>query len=252
LRHVAQVFLGCSAILSKLFIFQNPDDQADLSKNWLFRNFAKSIVVNGSGVDLEAYPFSPIDLTSLTFICIARLIEEKGIREFAQAAAQVKARYPFVSFWLLGGLDTSLRNKNTISSEELEQWKSEGFIKVLGKVKDVRPYIQEASVMVLPSYYREGIPRAILEAMSMGRPIITCNTPGCRETVENGINGYLIPPKDVSALRDNMLKFIENPDSIKMMGSASRRIAEEKFDIFKVNRAMISAMAPFNFQQKFS
>jgi glycosyltransferase involved in cell wall biosynthesis len=243
LRQVTQALLDCSAILSKLFIFQNSDDQADLNKSWLFRTFAKSIVVNGSGVDLQAYPFSPISLTSITFICVARLIEEKGIREFAQAAAQIKARYPSVSFWLLGGLDTTL--KNAISSDELEQWRSEGSLEVLGKVKDVRPYLQQASVMVLPSYYREGIPRSILEAMSMGRPIITCNTPGCRETVENGVNGYLIPPRNAAALRDSMVKFIENPTSIRAMGSASRQMAEERFDVVKVNQAMMQAMALF-------
>ena len=240
LRQITQGLLGGSAMLSTLFIFQNPDDQADLEKNWLFRTFARSIVVNGSGVDLNAYPFSAPPSSPVTFICIARLIQEKGIQDFAQAAAQVKAKHPSTTFLLLGGLDSTL--KNAISPTQLEQWQAEAAVDIIGKVKDVRPYLQQASVMVLPSYYREGIPRSILEAMSMGRPIITCDTPGCRETVVDGVNGYLIPPRHATALQEAMLRFIENPDSIQAMGRASRRFAETKFDVVKVNQAMIQAM----------
>lgn len=240
LRQISRKMYGLSALLSKTFIFQNPDDKSELEKEWLFRTFSRSLVVNGSGVDLDAYPFSEPDPTSLVFVCVARLLKEKGIREFVQAAMAVKHEYPSVSFWLLGGLDETL--KNSLTQEELEQWQAEGSVKVLGQVKDVLPWLQKSSVMVLPSYYREGTPRAILEAMSVGRPIITCNVPGCRETVQDGVNGYLIPPQDVDALRDRMLRFIEEPTLIKSMGVASRRLAEEKYDVVKVNQSIIRGM----------
>lgn len=239
-KQISRILLASSAILSELFIFQNPDDQKELEKGWMFRNFAKSIVVNGSGVDLKAYPFLEPDTTKLIFICVARLLQEKGIREFVQAATAVKQIHPSVCFWLLGGLDKTL--KNSITQTEIEQWQAQGSVEFLGQVSDVRPYLQKSSVMVLPSYYREGIPRSILEAMSVGRPIITCDTPGCRETVQNGVNGYLVPPRDVASLEERMLWFIENPFAIKTMGAASRRLAEEKFDVVKVNKAILAGM----------
>lgn len=240
LRQVSRKLYGLASALSTAFFLQNPDDKKELEKEWLFRTFANSIIVNGSGVDLDAYPFSEPPYTTMVFACVARLLEEKGIREYVEAATSIKSEYPSVSFWLLGELDETL--KNSISLDELEHWRAQGVVDIFGKVDNVAEYLKNTSVFVLPSYYREGTPRAILEAMSVGRPIITCDTPGCRETVKNNINGYLVPPQDVNALRDRMLHFIEQPALIKTMGTASRRIAVNKYDVKLVNKSMINNM----------
>jgi glycosyltransferase involved in cell wall biosynthesis len=144
-----------------------------------------------------------------------------------------------VRIQLLGPLDV---NPTAITKKEIEHWDKEGIIEYLGETKDVRPYIAEASVFVLPSYYREGTPRSVLEAMSMGRPIITTDAPGCRETVQEGVNGYLVPVKDHIALKKAMERFVLQPELIPVFGLASRRIAEEKYDVNKVNRIILEEM----------
>jgi len=133
---------------------------------------------------------------------------------------------------LVGGLDL---NPGSIKREEVEGWVKEGVIEWPGHVEDVRPWISQASVFVLPSFYREGVPRSIQEAMAMGRPVITTDAPGCRETVIDGINGFLVPVRDVEALAQAMERFIQKPELIEKMGKESRRIAEERFDIHKIN-----------------
>ena len=120
-------------------------------------------------------------------------------------------------------------------------WVEEGVVEYLGETDDVRPYLADAGVYVLPSY-REGTPRSVLEAMSMGRPVITTDAPGCRETVEDGVNGFLVPVRDAEALAGAMEKFIQNPELIGQMGAQSRKIAEEKYDVHKVNKVILSAM----------
>ena len=166
------------------------------------------------------------DLSVPHFLLIARLLGDKGIREYVQAAKLVKQQYPEAQFDLVGGLDT---NPTSISQAELDQWIAAGTINFLGRLSDVRPAIAECSVYVLPSY-REGTPRTVLEAMAMGRAVITTDAPGCRETVLDGDNGFLVPVKDTDALAQAMLRFIEQPELIAQMGQRSRSIAEEKYD----------------------
>jgi glycosyltransferase involved in cell wall biosynthesis len=120
-------------------------------------------------------------------------------------------------------------------------WSKEGILEYLGETDDVRPYLADAGVYVLPSY-REGTPRSVLETMSMGRPVITTDAPGCRETVEDGVNGFLVPVRDAEALAEAVEKFIQNPELIGQMGEQSRKIAEEKYDVHKVNKVILSAM----------
>jgi glycosyltransferase involved in cell wall biosynthesis len=240
LREISRNLYGLSAGLSTKFIFQNPDDRIELQKGWIFRTFGSGFVVNGSGVNLEEFPYSKPKTIPLTFICVARLLREKGIKEFIEAANSIKAKHPEVLFWLLGGLDETL--KNSVTKLELDQWNHQKGVEVIGKVKNVLPYLQKSSVMVLPSYYREGTPRSILEAMSVGRPIITCDVPGCRETVQDRFNGFLIPPRSSESLAITMSKFIEQPELIQSMGLASRKMAEEKYDVAKVNRAVLHGM----------
>ncbi len=223
---------------NQVVFFQNPDDlHLFVSKN-IVPKTAKPVLVNGSGVNIEKFAFAPPKLSPITFLLIARLIIDKGILEYIESARLLKQKYPDARFQLLGPLDI---NPAAITQEQLEQWTKEGIIEYLGKTNDVRPYIADASVFVLPSY-REGTPRSVLEAMSMGRPIITTDAPGCRETVIDGKNGFLVPVKDVDTLKSAMEKFILNPDLIVQMGEQSRIIAEEKYDVRKVNRAILQEM----------
>jgi glycosyltransferase involved in cell wall biosynthesis len=196
------------------------------------------VVVNGSGVDLDKFVFiSPLKVKPV-FLLIARLIGDKGIREFVQAAQLIQRSYPDCRFLLVGGLDS---NPDAISQIELDDWIHNGMVEYLGRLDDVRPAIARASVYVLPSY-REGTPRSVLEAMAMGRAIITTDAPGCRETVIDGENGFLVPVKSVDALVDAMTRFIEDPDLAVRMGKRSREIAEEKYDVHKVNAVMLKEM----------
>ena len=160
-------------------------------------------------------------------------------RSYAQAAEQVRARHPRARFGLVGWIDD---NPDAITQIELDRWVSAGTIEFLGRLEDVRPAIADCHVYVLPSYYREGIPRTLLEAMAMGRAIITTDAPGCRETVVDGENGFLVPVKSVSALVEAMERFIAEPTLAERMGRRSRQIAEEKYDVNEVNAHMLREM----------
>lgn len=224
---------------NQVVFFQNPDDLHLFVSKSIVPKTVKPVLVNGSGVNIEKFAFAPPKLSPVTFLLIARLIKDKGILEYVESARLLKQKYPAAKFQLLGPLDI---NPAAITQEQLERWTKEGIIEYLGKTNDVRPYIADASVFVLPSFYREGTPRSVLEAMSMGRPIITTDAPGCRETVIDGKNGFLVPVKDVDALKSAMEKFILEPDLISRMGKQSRVIAEEKYDVRKVNRAILQEM----------
>jgi glycosyltransferase involved in cell wall biosynthesis len=204
----------------------------------ILKNNEKTVLINGSGVDLDVFRQAPI-LPSISFLLIARLIKEKGIYEFVESARTVRKKYPNVKFKLVGFLD---KNPRSISEYDLQSWIESGEIDYKGYMKDVRPAIEESSVYVLPSYYREGIPRSILEAMAMGRPIITSDAPGCRETVQEGRNGFLVPVKNVSALVDAITYFVEHPEEVVRMGGESRQIAIEKYDVHKVNAKILNIM----------
>ncbi len=217
--------------------FQNKDDEALFRSLSLLNASTLSCVVNGSGVDLSYYPVTSLP-KQMNFLLIGRLLSTKGVREYAAAAKQLKIRYPGVLFSLVGWIDGG---PDSIDTEELQNWIDGGYIRYLGKVADPRPFIEESSVYVLPSY-REGTPRSVLEAMSMGRPIITSDAPGCRETVQNGKNGYLVPVRCVDSLVEAMAYFIENPSAMVSMGQVSRYIAEKKYDVHAVNRCMLEKM----------
>lgn len=218
--------------------FQNPDDEALFRQLGLVGAGTGTIVVNGSGVDIDEYAEAPMP-AGHHFLLIARLLGDKGVREYAEAARRIKQLHPSARFRLVGWIDD---NPNAIQQSELDSWIHEGLIEHLGRLSDVRPAIAEASVFVLPSYYREGVPRTVLEALAMGRAIITTDTPGCRETVVDRENGYLIPPRSVDALVDAMRQFIEQPGLAGTMGRRSRQIAREKYDVHAVNAVMLDQM----------
>mgnify|MGYP001433020119 CR=1 FL=1 len=226
-----------SIISTKKVFFQNPDDLQVFLDKKILKNDEKSVIVNGSGVNLNF--FQKVSLPkNLTFLMIARLLESKGVREYVEAASILKIKYPYVNFDLVGSLD---ENRDSINKSELEEWIDSGKINYLGQLDDVRPAIQKSSVFVLPSY-REGTPRSVLEAMSMGRAIITTDAPGCRETVIEGKNGFLVKVKSIDNLIDAMTKFIENAEIIEQCGNISRDLAEKKFDVKNVNSKMIKEM----------
>ncbi|BBI65067.1 hypothetical protein HSBAA_63730 [Vreelandella sulfidaeris] len=160
------------------------------SPRGILRDAAKAVRTYGSGVDIERFPATPLPEGKLTFLFIGRLLTEKGIAEFCKAAVQLRAEHPGVRFIAVGPHDPNL--PHSCAAEDLQRWKEEG-VEFIGNVADVRPWIAQCSVFVLPSY-REGTPRSVLEAMSMRRPIITSDAPGCRETVEEGVNGFLVAP----------------------------------------------------------
>ncbi len=218
--------------------FQNPDDEALFKEREILSPATLSYVVNGSGVDLQEYPETPIKSKSIRFLFIGRLLGDKGIREYLAAAKIIKERYPEVEIDIVGPLDI---NPDAIQKEELNEWIESGVINYHGRLNDVRPKIAACSVFVLPSY-REGTPRSTLEAMAMGRAIITTDAPGCRETVVEGENGFLVPVQDAKSLAHAMERFIQQPELIKSMGKRSRAIAEERYDVNKVNAAMMQGM----------
>jgi glycosyltransferase involved in cell wall biosynthesis len=217
--------------------FQNPDDRALFERLKLIRRPDQAVLINGSGIDLEA--FRPARLPpTVSFLLLARLYAEKGIHEYVEAARTLKARYPGTVFRVAGRIDN---HPTAISERELQSWVKEGVIEHLGWLDDVRPAIAASSVYVLPSY-REGTPFSVLEAMAMGRPIVTTDVPGCRETVQDGMNGYLVPARNVPALVAALERLIVQPGLIAAMGQESRRIAVEKYDVHKVNAVILEGM----------
>jgi len=204
----------------------------------MLRKVTQTKVVNGSGVDIDSFTPAPFPNSPTRFLLIARLLGDKGIYEYAATAQRLKERGLEAEFHIVGPLDS---NPDGIDEKTMTRWQDTGVLQWQGAVTDVRPVIAKSHVYVLPSY-REGTPRTVLEAMAMGRAIITTDAPGCRETVEDGINGFLVPVRDIDALTKAMLRFFEEPNLIGSMGIESRRIAIEKYDVHKVNAVMIEAM----------
>lgn len=231
-RLYANALRGCKRVF-----FQNPDDRAVFQRLRLLPHMVPTTVVNGSGVDVSTFEVAQLPQVT-RFLLIARLLGAKGVREYAEAAQRLKADYVDAVFRLVGWIDDT---PDAIQQSELDAWVADGSVEYLGKLDDVRPAIAECTVYVLPSY-REGTPRTVLEAMAMGRPIITTDAPGCRETVVDGENGFLVGVKAVDELERAMRKFIIDPELAARMGERSRRIAEDRYDVHKVNAVMLEGM----------
>jgi len=220
---------------SKVF-FLNSDDLNDFLRMKIIAT-NQGVVLGGIGVDLQEWSPAPPHFEPLTFTLIARLLREKGVLEFVEAARRIKSRYPFTRFLLIGPVDA---NPGAIQEADVQRWVEEGILEWVPWTDDVKFWLRQTSVYVLPSYYREGVPRSTQEALAMARPVITTDVPGCRETVIHGKNGLLIPPRNVKALVEAMEHFIRNPHLIEQMGQESRRLAEERFDARKFNAKIIS------------
>ena len=219
---------------STTVIFQNPDDEL-LFNNLNITKKKKTFIVNGSGVDLKFY--SPTSLPSKpVFLMLSRLVADKGVVEYCEAAKEIRTRFPEVIFQLAGSFDP---NPSGLKYEQLKPYIDSKDINYLGHIKDVREILNGCRYYVLPSY-REGTPRSVLEAMSIGRPIITTNATGCKETVLNGINGLLIPAKDKDSLVEAMQKMLELDDKkVNEMANESIKLVREKYDVRKVNQHII-------------
>jgi glycosyltransferase involved in cell wall biosynthesis len=220
--------------------FQNNDDKYLFLKNNLVNpNVCK--LTPGSGIDPRQFPCRPLSLNkTVTFILIARMLWDKGIGEYVEAAKIIKLKYPNTKFQLLGPL--GVENRTSISDERMAAWEHEGFIEYLGETTDVKPYIEKACCVVLPSY-REGTSRVLLEAASMGRPIIASDVPGCREVVEDGITGLLCRPKDSYDLSKKMEDMINlSFENRIIMGSEGSEKVRKEFNQEVVNNLYINAI----------
>jgi len=220
---------------NKVF-FQNKDDYKEMLDIGLIRE-DQVVMINGSGVNMTKFIQKPIPKDPV-FLFIGRIIRDKGVVEYIEAAEIVKKKYPQARIWLVGYFDT---NPTAIKEEEIQPYIDKGTIEYLGSTNDVRPFLEKCSFYVLPSYH-EGTPKSVLEAMATGRPIITTDAPGCRETVINGVNGFLVPIRNSDALAEKMIWMIEHREEAEKMGQESLKICREKFDVNKVNEVILKTM----------
>ncbi|WP_337916957.1 glycosyltransferase family 4 protein [Vibrio cholerae] len=210
--------------------FLNEDDRSVFLEHHLIEP-DKAVLLHGEGVNLNHFVPSdkPQSDENIRFLLIARMLRDKGVCEFVEAARQIRQRYPNAIFQLLG--DCSVLNPSVIGREEIALWEKEGIVEYLGTTDDVRPIIAQADCLVLPSYYREGIPRTLMEGAAMAKPIITTDNVGCRDVVLDGQTGYLCEVKNAKALAQRCEQFLTLSDSEKQaMGKAGRSFMEAKFD----------------------
>lgn len=222
-----------------VFVF-NADDRKTMLSNGIVGYDQHIVQVPGSGVDINHFRQQPLPKGATVFLMVARIMRDKGVYEFVRAAEIVREKHPDAIFRLLGKLETD--NPTGVPEEQCLAWAKSGLIEYLPETRDVRPHLAEASIFVLPSYYREGLPRTLLEALAVGRPLLTTDMPGCREPVDVGLNGWLVPPRDSDALAERMIAMIENPDMVAEMAKNSRARAVERYDVEKVNQTLLECM----------
>lgn len=236
LRKVLMCGYRLSLRKSPSIFFQNQDDASFFVDNKIVPS-DRIVFLNGSGVNLERFAKQPFP-EIFGFLCVSRIIRDKGVLEYLSACRMVRKQYPEVRCLLVGPFDS---NPSALNQGDLQPYIDDGSIEYFGEQADVRPYLAQCSVYVLPSY-REGTPKSVLEAMSCGKAIITTETPGCRETVKEGKNGFLVPIKDDKAIAEKMLFLFQNPDVCEHMGNASRQIAKQRFDVRLVNQVILQTM----------
>jgi glycosyltransferase involved in cell wall biosynthesis len=236
---VARYLYRAAMRRADVVFFQNPDDEATFRAKGLLGGAARIVRIAGSGVDTAAFAARPVPETERpVFLMVARLLRDKGTIEFAEAARIVRAAFPAARFRLVGWIDS---NPAAITPQALEGWIREGIIEYVGRLADVRDELAGCSAFVLPSY-REGTPKSVLEAMSVGRAIVTTDAPGCRETVIDGTNGFLVPVRDSRALGEACLRLCREPSLFAQFGAASRRAAEQVFDVRRVHDVLRGAL----------
>lgn len=236
LKTISKTLYKHSLRACRKVIFQNEDDLSDFTSMGILET-EKCEIVNGSGVNMNKYEKSPVPAKPI-FLLIARLLRDKGIFEYLEAAESVKRAHPEAEFHLVGPFDS---NPTSLKQDDLQKYIDNGIIIYHGSTDDVRPFIKECSVYVLPSY-REGTPRTVLESMAMGRAVITSDAPGCRQTVKDGITGLLTPVRNTQLLTEKMIWMVKNPESRVLMGTAGYEYCIEKYDVHRVNETMLGIM----------
>lgn len=245
-----------------VIFMQNEDDRQLFTELGMLPKGIPVHVTAGSGVNVEEFPNTPLDqdrqLTEggpLRFVLVSRLLLSKGVAVFAEAARRVKAIHPNAEFHLVGPFDP---NPNRVEESQVEQWVQQGLLTYHGMVRDVASLLKSMHVFVLPTWYREGVPHATLEALSMGRPIITTDSVGARECVRltphgetqrhaaaplmEGLNGFLTQPQNIDAVEQAMLRCLSDRPALLVMGRQSRHLAETVFDVRLVNATILRAM----------
>ena len=242
LQYIQGFLFSISFRVTNDIIFLNPDDPVDLSRYVPFYNYRSKIkVLGGIGLKIDDFKYTKVDINKpIRFVFIARLLAEKGIHQLISAMKIVKNKHSDAELLILGKLDKE--SPSSLTAVELEELVDEKLIVHPGHVSNIGDWIAGSHVFVLPSYYREGVPRSTQEAMAIGRPILTTDVPGCRETVLEGENGFLVPAFDITKLAEKMIWFIEHTEKIEPMGIASRKMAEENFDARKVNKKLLNIM----------
>ncbi|WP_233426844.1 glycosyltransferase family 4 protein [Rhizobium mongolense] len=228
---------------AKAVFVYNDADRSDIIENSLVHNVSVIHRVAGSGVDVDHYAFAPAPIEKPVFLMVTRLIKDKGVFEYVEAARCLKQHRPNAEFQLLGPFDP---NPGAISRLQVQEWIEKGIVDYLGETNDVRPFLAKCNIFVLPSYYREGIPRSILEAMAVGRAIITTDLPGCRDTIEPGENGYLVMPRSAGSLFSAMSLLADRLRLAAEMGRRSRELACARFDVHSINEILIDRMGLSN------
>lgn len=241
LQMLTEVLYRLAIRNNKAVIFQNTDDLDLFREKGLLSKNQKVHIVDGSGINLNNYPFRQNNHNSKrkVFVLVARLIREKGVELFIEAAKSLKKEFPEAEFHLIGEPDSS---PSSIKVELLEELHKNKTIVYHGFQKNISQFLASSDVFVLPTYYREGIPRSILEALSIGMPIITTNTPGCKETVISSQNGILIGPKQLDELKVAIRFFLDNPETITLWGIRSRKLAEDRFNVEIINNKILKIL----------
>lgn len=222
---------------AKTVFFQNMDDVETFEGLRILKR-DKVVLTRGSGVNTRTYPKAPFP-TNIRFIFVGRLVRGKGVLDYLDAARIVKKVHPEVGFDLVGPFDS---NPTAIRPEDIQPYIDEGVVDFHGEQKNVQPFQEASSAFVLPSYYGEGTPKSALEAMATGRPLIVADAVGCREVVRRGVNGFLVPPRDPNSIAAAMMQLIEEPGLKERMGAESRKMAENVFDVRKVDDLICKTM----------
>jgi len=238
-RLVARLYREGLRKVKTVFVF-NADDRADMIDLGIVTPAQRVIQVPGSGVDLNHFAARALPDDRLSFLLVGRLMRDKGIFEFLEAARLLHADSPRCEFSILGRYETE--NPTGLDERQCEELAARYPVQFIPGTDDVRPFLADCTVFVLPSFYREGLPRTILEAMAIGRPIITADLPGCRDPIEVGANGFLVQPRDADSLLAAMRQFVGQPELAVRMGVRSRQIAESTYDVHKVNQLLLNEM----------
>jgi len=234
---LAPAMKAALAVCDGVFVL-NSDDRAYLIGLGILSPKQTVVQIAGTGLDLDHYAYVPPTPGPPRFLLIARLIRDKGIVEYVEAARIVKAKHPEARFRLLGSID---EHPGAITRAQIAAWEAEGVVEYLGVTDDVRPYLADCTAFVLPTYYREGLPRTIMEAMAIGRPVIATDIPGCRDLVQHGVTGWLIPPRDVGALAEAVVSILHPGEHVLAMGKRAASKARMVFPAAAVH-SKISGM----------